>query len=54
MILKFLLVVGGLMLIGTMIYDRFTGRRVTRKLAYPLLGALVAVIIAIAVRSFVM
>lgn len=53
MILKLLLVIGGLGLLGTMIYDRFTGRRVTRKVAIPLLALLVVVIIAIAVRSFV-
>ena len=52
MLLKSLIILGGMAIIGAMIYDRFTGKRVTRKILWPLAGGVAAIILAIAVRSF--
>ncbi|MEE8173373.1 MAG: hypothetical protein V3T62_10635 [Alphaproteobacteria bacterium] len=52
MILKTLIILGGMAIIGAMIYDRFTGKRMTRKILWPLAGGVAAIFIAIAVRSF--
>lgn len=52
MLLKSLIILGGMAIIGAMIYDRFTGKRVTRKILWPLAGGVAAIFLAIAVRSF--
>ena len=52
MLLKSLIIFGGMAIIGAMIYDRFTGKRVTRKILWPLAGGVAAIFLAIAVRSF--
>ena len=52
MLLKSLIIFGGMAIIGAMIYDRFTGKRVTRKILWPLAGGVAAIFLAFAVRSF--
>ena len=52
MIFKTIIILGGLAIIGAMIYDRFTGKRTTRRIIWPLAGGVSAIFIAIAVRSF--
>ena len=52
MILKIIIILGGMAIISAMIYDRFTGKRMTRKILWPLAGGVAAIFIAIAVRSF--
>ncbi len=52
MIVKIIIVLGGMAIIGAMIYDRLTGKRMTRKILWPLAGGAAAIFIAIAVRSF--
>ncbi len=51
MLLKIIILVGGITIFGAMIYDRFTGKKVTRKILWPLAGAVAAVFIAIAARG---
>ena len=51
MLLKLIIIRGGVAIVGSMIYDRFTGKKMTRKIVWPLAGGLAAIIIAIAVRS---
>tara|TARA_B100000029_G_C16993996_1_gene748591 strand:- start:412 stop:576 length:165 start_codon:yes stop_codon:yes gene_type:complete len=51
MLLKLILLIGGILIFSAMIYDRFTGKKVTRKLLWPLAGAVAAVFIAIAARG---
>ncbi len=51
-LLRILIIVGGLTLLGTMIYDRYTGRRATRKILWPLLGAGAAIIAAIMAHAY--
>ncbi len=53
MLLKLLLLIGGITIFGSMIYDRFTGKKMTRRIVWPLAGAIAAVLIAIAVRAMV-
>ncbi len=53
MLLKLLLLIGGITIFGSMIYDRFTGKRMTRRIVWPLVGTFTAVLIAIAVRAMV-
>lgn len=52
MLLKALIILGGLAIVGAMIYDRFTGKKMTRKILWPLAGGVAAIIIAIIVRGF--
>jgi hypothetical protein len=52
MLLKTLIIFGGLAIVGAMIHDRFTGKKMTRKILWPLAGGAAAIVIAIAVRSF--
>jgi hypothetical protein len=52
MILKIIIILGGLAIIGSMIYDRFTGKRTTRRILWPLVGSVAAIFIALAVRNF--
>jgi hypothetical protein len=52
MLLKTLIILGGLAIVGAMIHDRFTGKKMTRKILWPLAGGGAAIVIAIAVRSF--
>ena len=42
MILKAIIILGGLAIFGAMIYDRFTGKRMTRKILWPLAASQVA------------
>ena len=53
MIFKIILILAALALGGAMIYDRITGRRVTRKVLWPIMIGFAAVVIGIMVRSFV-
>lgn len=53
MLLKLILLIGGITIFGSMIYDRFTGKKVTRRILWPLVGAVAAILIAVAVRSMV-
>jgi len=53
MLLKLILLIGGITIFGSMVYDRFTGKRITRRILWPLAGAVAAVLIAIAVRAMV-
>ena len=53
MLLKLLLLIGVITIFGSMIYDRFTGKKMTRRIVWPLAGAIAAVLIAIAVRAMV-
>ncbi len=52
MLLKLIIILGGVAIAGAMIYDRFTGKKMTRKILWPLAGGVAAILIAIAVRSF--
>jgi|TARA_B100000809_G_scaffold244542_1_gene270555 hypothetical protein len=52
MLLKALIILGGLAIVGAMIYDRFTGKKMARKIIWPLAGGVAAIIIAIIVRGF--
>jgi hypothetical protein len=51
MIIKAIIILGGLAILAAMIYDRFTGKRMTRKILWPLAGGVAAIFIAIAARS---
>tara|TARA_Y100000588_G_scaffold170497_1_gene184344 strand:+ start:89 stop:253 length:165 start_codon:yes stop_codon:yes gene_type:complete len=53
MLLKLLLLIGGITIFASMIYDRFTGKKMTRRIVWPLLGTIAAVLIAIAARTVV-
>jgi hypothetical protein len=53
-ILKILLIVGGLLVLGTMIYDKFTGRRATRRVVWPLAIGGALVFVGIVVKTYVM
>ena len=53
MLLKLIIFLGGVAIIGAMIYDHFPGRKMTRKILWPLAGGVAAIIIAIIVRSLV-
>ncbi len=52
MLLKILIVLGGIIIIGAMVYDRFTGKKYTRKVFFVLGGGIILVICAIAARGF--
>ena len=52
MLLKIVIILGGMAIVASMVYDRFTGKRTTRKILWPLAGGVAAIFIAIAVRSF--
>ncbi len=49
---KVLIVLGGIIIIGGMVYDRFTGKKITRKLFLLLGGGIILVICGIAARGF--
>jgi hypothetical protein len=53
MLLKLIIFLGGAVIVGAMIYDRFTGKKMTRKILWPLAGGVAAIIIAIIVRTIV-
>ena len=52
MILKLLIVCGGLLLLGLLLYDRLTGRRLARKIMIPLAIAFAAALIGIAAKAY--
>ena len=52
MLLKIMIILGGLAIAAAMLYDRLTGKRMTRKILWPLAGGLAAILIAIAARGF--
>ena len=52
MIFKSLLILSALAIAAATIYDRFTGRRVTRKVMWPILIGFGAVVIGIMARSY--
>jgi len=52
MIFKALLILSALAMAVAMIYDRFTGRRVTRKVMWPILIGFGAIVIGIMARSY--
>ena len=52
MLLKIVIILGGMAIVASMAYDRFTGKRTTRKILWPLAGGVAAIFIAIAMRSF--
>lgn len=53
-ILKILLIVGGLLVLGTMIYDKVTGRRATRRVVWPLAIGGGLLFIGIIAKTYVM
>ena len=53
MLLKLIIFFGGAAIVSAMIYDRFTGKKMTRKILWPLAGGVAAIIIAIIVRTIV-
>jgi len=53
-LLKILAIFGGLLVLGTMLYDQVTGRRSTRRVVWPLAIACALLFVGIVAKSFVM
>ena len=52
MIFKVILILAALALGAAIIYDKITGRRVTRKVLWPIMIGFAAVVIAVMVRGY--
>ena len=52
MLIKIIIILGGIGIVAAIIYDRVTGKKVTRRVIWLLGAALIMVIIAIAIRSY--